>query len=56
MRHTFKERMSAFIEAKRAHPTQAELKAQADEALRAPEGQDLGKLSREVRNKILFGL
>lgn len=55
MRYTFPERVRDFIDAKQARPTKSELRAQAEEALRAPKGADLGKLSREERHKILFG-
>lgn len=54
---TFLERKRAFIEGRRhVRPTLDELRQQAEEALRAERGEDLGRLSHEKRNKILFGL
>ena len=55
MRNTFRERTQSFVKAKLGRPTLAELRAQAEGALQANKGVDLGKLSREERHKILFG-
>jgi len=49
-------RRRELIERTRSGPTLAQLRTQAKEALRAEEGPDLGPLSHEERNKILFGL
>jgi hypothetical protein len=44
-----------FAVRERCGPTIAELRAQAEDAMREPEGIDLGPLSHEERNRILFG-